>query len=118
MATNRRTFLTTAALGGLAAALPFPTKALTTSDNPVDYARLDQVLSKPVFKKELFKTPVIIDKVELLRYKDTFLCRVRSKDGAEGISVANSGQMKSLYAVFVNRVQPFFIGKDARDLEA
>ena len=26
--------------------------------------------------------------------------------------------MKSFYPVFVNRLQPFFIGKDARDLEA
>ena len=75
-------------------------------------------MMQPVFKRELFKTPVIIQTVELLRYKDTFLCRVRSKDGAEGISVGNSLQLKHLYPIFVNRVQPFFIGKDARDLEA
>jgi L-alanine-DL-glutamate epimerase-like enolase superfamily enzyme len=42
---------------------------------------------------------------------------VRSKDGAVGISVANSDQMRSLYPIFTKRLQPFFIGKDARDLE-
>ncbi len=64
--------------------------------------------SKPVLKKELFPDPVIIDTLELLRLRNTFLCRVRSKDGAEGISVANNEQMKSLWPVFVNRLQPFF----------
>ena len=41
-----------------------------------------------------------------------------STDGAEGISVGNNAQMASLYPVFVNRLQPFFPGKDARDWEA
>ncbi|MGQ9621501.1 MAG: mandelate racemase/muconate lactonizing enzyme family protein, partial [Bacteroidales bacterium] len=48
---------------------------------------------------------------------DTFLCRVRTKDGAEGISVANNDQMKSLWPVFINRLLPFFHGRDARDFE-
>jgi len=81
------------------------------------YKKLDAILSKPVLKKELFSTPVIIESLELLRFNNNFLCRVRSKDGAFGISVANNDQMKSLYQVFVNRLQPFFIGKDARNLE-
>lgn len=118
MATNRRAFLTSAALGGVAATLPFSSKAFPASDPTPDYDLLDKTIRQPVFKKELFKTPVIIDTVELLRFKDTFLCRVRSKDGAEGISVGASQQLKSLYPIFVNRVSPFFIGKDARDLEA
>jgi len=41
---------------------------------------------------------------------------VRSTDGAEGISVGHSG-MSSLYPIFVERLQSFFIGKDARDLD-
>jgi L-alanine-DL-glutamate epimerase-like enolase superfamily enzyme len=81
------------------------------------YGKLDEILAKPVLKKDLFHDPVIIDTLELLRLKDDFLCRVRSKDGAIGISVANSDQMRSLYPVFINRLQPFFIDKDARDLE-
>ena len=42
---------------------------------------------------------------------------MRSKDGAEGIAVGNGLQLRSLYPIFINRLQPFFIGKDARDLE-
>jgi L-alanine-DL-glutamate epimerase-like enolase superfamily enzyme len=119
MQINRRTFLASAALGGIAAALPFSSHAANFgSEAEADFAKLDAAMKMPVLKRELFKQPVIIDTIELLRYKKTFLCRVRSKDGAEGISVSNSLQMKYLYPVFVSRVQPFFIGKDARDLEA
>ena len=82
-----------------------------------DYSRLDEILKKPVFKKELFTSPVIIETLELLRYRNSFLCRVRSKDGAEGISVGHSGQLRSLYPIFTNLLQPFFINKDARDLD-
>ncbi len=127
MHTNRRKFITASVTGGLAAALPFTARSsgrLTegliddkTGGAVPDYGKLDQAAAMPVFKKELFTSPVIIESLELLRLKDTFLCRVRSKDGAEGICVCNSLQMKSLYPIFVNRVQPFFIGKDARDLE-
>ena len=55
------------------------------------YAKLDEILREPVFKRELFASPVIIESLELLRYKDSVLCRVRLRDGAEGISVAHSG---------------------------
>lgn len=34
-----------------------------------------------------------------------------------GISVSNSQQMQSLYPIFLQRVAPFFLGQDARDLE-
>lgn len=117
MASNRRNFLTCAALGGVAAALPFSSKAYNAPGAEHDFALLDKAIRQPVFKKELFKTPVIIESIELLRLKDSFLCRVRSKDGAEGIAVGNSLQLKSLYPIFVNRISPFFIGKDACNLE-
>nr|WKN37224.1 mandelate racemase/muconate lactonizing enzyme family protein [Tunicatimonas sp. TK19036] len=78
---------------------------------------LDTVLSQPVLNRTLFPDPIIIDRLELLRYEDNFLCRVTSKDGAEGISVSNNMQMVSLYPIFVLRLQPFFLGKDARDWE-
>ena len=51
--------------------------------------------------------------IELLRYRNSFLCRVRSKDGAVGLSVGHSGQLRSLYPIFTNLLQPFFIDKDA-----
>jgi L-alanine-DL-glutamate epimerase-like enolase superfamily enzyme len=124
MDTNRRGFITTAIAGGLAAALPIsahgssPKTSKVVPDVNANYAKLDAVLKQPVFKRELFPNPVIIDSLELLRYKESFLCRVRSRDGADGISVSNSNQMEVLYPMFVKRMQPFFIGKDARDIEA
>ncbi len=61
---------------------------------------------------------MIIESVDLLHYKESYLCRVRSKDGAEGISVSNSQQMMALYPILVKRIAPFFIGKDARDVDS
>jgi L-alanine-DL-glutamate epimerase-like enolase superfamily enzyme len=89
---------------------------LDSAEQKSRYARLDEVLTEPVLKRELFPTPVIIETLELLRYQNSFLCRVRSTDGAEGISVGHSG-LSSLYPIFGNKLQPFFLGKDARDLD-
>ena len=122
MKTNRRQFISTAIAGGLAATVPLSSCGQVDSFNSSDaikdrYEKLDQILKQPVFKKELFSSPVIIETLELLRYGNSFLCRVKSTDGAEGISVGHSGQLRSLYPIFTNRLQPFFIQKDARDLD-
>ena len=115
MKTNRRHFIAASLAGGIGAAVPdFTINQGKLKDK---YSRLDEIIRKPVLKINLFKSPVIIATLELLQLKDTFLCRVRSKDGAEGISVANNEQMKSLYPIFIYRLQPFFIGKDACKLE-
>ena len=116
MKTGRRKFIATSIAGGFAATLPGI--SFSTENVKEKYAKLDEIIRKPVLKKELFPSPIIIDTLELLRFKDSFLCRVRSKDGAVGISVGNNDQMKSLYPIFVTRLQPFFIGKDVRDLES
>ncbi len=121
MKTDRRRFIGNAVAGGLAAtwcsscSSSEAQKSGSASQGP-DYARLDRILNQPVLKKELFPAPLVIKSLELLRYKSSFLCRVRSSDGAEGISVGHSG-MNSLYPIFVNALKPFFIGKDARDLD-
>jgi len=115
MKTNRRNFLATTVTAGLASVIPGIDQLKTSVKDR--YAILDDILKKPVLKKELFREPVIIERVELLRYNDSFLCRVISENGAVGISVSNDMQMISLYPVFMNRIRPFFKGKDARDLE-
>jgi len=127
MKSDRRRFISTSLAGGLAS-VPLTArgsqaarsraeeKTPVSSDISARYSRLDEILKKPVLKKGLFATPVIIETVELLRYGNSFLCRVRSKDGAEGISVGHSG-MRTLYPIFLNNLQPFFIGKDARELD-
>ncbi len=121
MRTDRRRFIGAAFAGGLGAALSGSCRgpeamAPRLGSRRADYSRLDEILREPVLKRGLFSGAVIIKSLELLRYGSSFLCRVRSSDGAEGISVAHSG-MNSLYPIFVNALQPFFIGKDARDLD-
>jgi len=57
----------------------------------------------------------VIDSIELLKTgRDTFV-RVRSRDGAQGISLTNGRAY--LYPIFEQCVAPYFKGKDARDLE-
>ena len=117
MRTTRRNFLSTSLAGGFAAGLPgSKAHGVGSGAREADYTRLDEILKQPVLKRELFTTPVIIESVELLRYKRNFLCRVRSTDGAEGISVGH-GTMNMLYPIFTNTLQAFFIDKDARDLD-
>jgi L-alanine-DL-glutamate epimerase-like enolase superfamily enzyme len=120
---NRRKFISTTAIGGLAAtAMPMVTfgSGKPSRSPQVDpkerNAKLDEILKQPVLKKELFKDPVIIESVELLKYETSFLCRVRSKDGAEGISMGHGG-LTQLYPIFLTGVQPYFIGQDARELD-
>jgi L-alanine-DL-glutamate epimerase-like enolase superfamily enzyme len=106
--TNRRGFISGTLGAGMMAA--------PTSPAADRYRKLGEILQQPVLKKQLFQSPVIIESLELLRLDSHFLCRVRSKDGAEGISVAHSG-MKTLYPIFFDNLQPFFLGKDARELD-
>ena len=120
MHTNRRNFITSTLASGLAAALPLSASSATNKNQSKnknafypDYSKFDAILKQQVLKKEQFKSPVIIETLELLRYNDSFLCRVRSKDGAEGLSVGNGLQLKSLYPILLHRLRPFFIGKDA-----
>jgi len=117
---KRRHFITGTATGGiLAATLPFSSlgNSLITIDKiPERFQQLDDILKQPVLKKELFREPVIIDTLELLQYNNRYLCRVRSKDGAEGISVAHN-DLSYLVPVFLRKLQPFFIGQDARELD-
>jgi L-alanine-DL-glutamate epimerase-like enolase superfamily enzyme len=122
MKTTRRNFITTTVTGSLAAAIPvsaYSQKVASTVSEKVmeNYEKLDKILQQPVFKKDLFKSSVIIETLELLWKGNSFLCRVRSKNGEEGISVSNGGQMRSLYPIFNNLMKPFFIGKDARNLD-
>lgn len=116
MRISRRQALVNGLVGGAAAAV-FPASSFAQHDaGNLNYARLDAVLEQPVFRKDLFAAPVIIESVELLRYGRSYLCRVRSKDGAEGISVAHDS-MSELYPIFINRLQSFFTGQDARRLD-
>lgn len=120
MKTTRRKFITAASLAGGAATL-WPLTSCNTStavkQAPTDYAALDEVLKKPVLKRELFSSPVMIESLELLRDRDNCLYRVRSTDGAEGLSVGHPFIAKVSYPVVPIALQQHFVGKDARDLD-
>ncbi len=82
MSTNRRRFLASAFVTGLGAALPETSRAGSKfkPDTPLNtrYKTLDEIAKQPVFKKQFFTSPVIIDTIELLRDRENFLVRVRS----------------------------------------
>lgn len=116
MSVTRRRFLQSAAACGLSAAV---TRGVFGDRGPkrARYERLDRAAAQPVLQLDSLKFPVKIETMELLRNGGTFLVRVRTTEGAEGLAVPNSSRLKDVYPLFVNRVAPFFAGKDARRLE-
>ncbi|MEQ8881987.1 MAG: mandelate racemase/muconate lactonizing enzyme family protein [Cyclobacteriaceae bacterium] len=115
MTFNRRNFLKKSVSGGLILSAP----ASLTFDvkTEAQFEKIDKAAAKPVLKRELFKDPVIIDRVELLHHDGNFICQVYDKSGNQGISVSNNARMHFLYPIFIKQVAPFFMGKDARDLD-
>ena len=77
---------------------------------------LDRAAEAPVLQLDALDTPLLIDSIELLQKGREYFVRVRSKDGAEGLSVTNS-RAAYLHPILNRLVIPYFIGKDARDLE-
>jgi L-alanine-DL-glutamate epimerase-like enolase superfamily enzyme len=77
---------------------------------------LDEAAAKPVLDVSGLDTPVIIESLELLRKGKEYYVRVRSTDGAEGLAFTN-GRAQHYYPIVNNLIIPYFIGKDARDLE-
>lgn len=116
MKLNRRNFIKSGSIASIGV-ISLNSCKTHPQNQKIDYSKLDEIVQMPILKKELFADPIIIETLELLRFEDNFLCRVRSTDGAVGISVGNNDQLKSLYPVFIHRLQPFFIGKDAREWE-
>jgi len=122
--TTRRQFLGSAVLGGIAVA-NFPLTSCTSgrktqfSEDELQarYDQLDKILEQPVFKREFFPNPVIIESVEMLVHNNIYLCRVRSKDGAEGIAVSHPFNTAMLIPIFFDTARSFFIGQDARELD-
>jgi L-alanine-DL-glutamate epimerase-like enolase superfamily enzyme len=79
--------------------------------------RLREAAEAPVLRVDSLERPVKIAAMELLRNRRNFLVRVRTTDGAEGVGVPNAMHLVHTYPIFLNRVAPFFVGKDARQLE-
>jgi L-alanine-DL-glutamate epimerase-like enolase superfamily enzyme len=120
MKTSRRNFISSAILaGGASAMIPFASCRSGANDRNCypDYHALDEARNLPVLKRELFSSPVIIEKLELLQDRENFICRVRSAGGAEGISIGHPFISNQGYPMFEKSLHHHFIGKDARDLD-
>lgn len=112
---GRRGFLKRSGLAGLGGvAAP---GAPAGERSPVDRAALDRILAQPVFCRDLLSGPVRVDRLELLRRGPQFLVRACS-GGAESVTVPNNSRLLDVYPLLLNRILPFFLGKDARDLES
>jgi L-alanine-DL-glutamate epimerase-like enolase superfamily enzyme len=103
---------------GAGAVLATAPRARAADDLRATYARLDEAAAQPVLRVDSWSKPVTIASMELLRNRRNFLVRARTKDGAEGIGVPNAMHLVHTYPIFLNRIAPFFVGKDARQFEA
>jgi L-alanine-DL-glutamate epimerase-like enolase superfamily enzyme len=113
MQIDRRSFLAGAVgLGVMPAGVP----ARAAAGRPTG-KELDRVAALPVLKREGLTSPVIIDSIRLLKKGNEHFVHVRSKDGAEGVSLPNPPRADYLDKILKTLVIPAFIGKDARDLE-
>jgi L-alanine-DL-glutamate epimerase-like enolase superfamily enzyme len=102
---SRRDLFRSALAAGLAPLLPGQDASPAAAD-------------RPLF--DLHKgasSPVKVASVELLRSGDVFIVRSTSSDGAIGLAVPND-RVRYLYPILKDLVIPYFIGKDARDLES
>jgi L-alanine-DL-glutamate epimerase-like enolase superfamily enzyme len=117
MRLDRRKFLAGAgavALGSGCGRAPEKGAGRTEGPSPED---LDRVLATPVLKLDGLTSPVVVDSIRLLKKGREYFVHVRSKDGAEGVSLTNPPRAEYLHLILNQLVTPFFLGKDARDLE-
>ncbi len=77
---------------------------------------LEKAAATPVLGLDGVTAPVIIDSIRLLKKGREYFVHVRSKDGAEGVSLDN-GRASYLGPILEELIVPYFLGKDARDLE-
>jgi L-alanine-DL-glutamate epimerase-like enolase superfamily enzyme len=80
--------------------------------------QLDRILEASVLETEFVKQPVIVESIGLLRNGRVYLLRIRSTDGVQAVTVPNPSRMAETYPIFLKRIAPFLIGKDARELES
>ena len=80
--------------------------------------KFQEILKKPVLKKELIKAPVIIQSVEIFQNGKHYFTKVTSKNGAVGISSGNPKYIQSLYPLMIKRIAKWLVNEDARNLDS
>ncbi|MHC4536468.1 MAG: mandelate racemase/muconate lactonizing enzyme family protein [Planctomycetota bacterium] len=111
---NRRSFIKSGIGAGVLTAAQGCLSS--TEIRKTSIAQLDKAAAAPVLKSESITSPVKIASIELLRGDKNFFVRARSTDGALGIAITNS-RAAYFYPILQQLVIPYFIGKDARDLD-
>jgi L-alanine-DL-glutamate epimerase-like enolase superfamily enzyme len=122
MQINRRHFLELTAGTGVLSVLPGCQSTLSeprcaSHERRVTLEELERAASAPVLQADGINSPLVVQSIELLRKGPEYFVRVWSRDGAEGIAVTNS-RAEYLYPILNKLIAPYFIGKDARDLES
>jgi hypothetical protein len=112
--TSRREFLKAGSAAGLVLGASRLEAAQAAKPRAEDLARL---MTAPVLRRELLTSPVRIESIELIKARDQFLVRARSTDGAIGLSVGHPDVLEFTSPILAKKVAPFFVKKDARDLE-
>ncbi len=107
---HRRSLFRTALLGGAACLGP---RAWAEEVDVVE-----QALRTPMLDVSKLDRAVKVKSLELLNIGDDFFVRARSTDGVEALTVPHASKMAICYPIFLRNVAPFFIGKDARQLES
>ena len=117
MDTTRRRVLQTTLGAGLLAMAPHSRATGQSQGQTISSEELLRVAELPVLQVSDLASAVTITEMELLRNRHNFVIRVRTKEGAEGLAVPNAMHLVHTYPIFLNRVAPFFVGKDAQRLE-
>jgi L-alanine-DL-glutamate epimerase-like enolase superfamily enzyme len=115
----RRSFLRKALGAGMlvASSSAAPRRGRGAEAQSVTDEALVRVAEEPVLRVGELTEPLKIASMELLKNGRNFLVRVRTTSGDEGLGVPNAMRILDVYPLFVRKVAPFFVGKDARQLE-
>jgi L-alanine-DL-glutamate epimerase-like enolase superfamily enzyme len=113
--TNRRQFIKTTAFAGAASILPY--NLILGKEKKFNSPDPEETNNIKILNINSFTSPVKIESIQLFKYHDYFFVKSRSTDGAEGIAFTNN-KVNYLYPLLQKLVTPFFIGKDARELES
>lgn len=90
--------------------------SLTSVNKSVELEELEEAANATVLQVDDIHAPVTIASIELLFNNGLYFIRSRSQDGSVGVAVA-SDRASYLYPLLKQLIIPYFIGKDARDLE-
>lgn len=108
MRTDRRRWLQSAVAASASPALHLSARAAGPN--------LARIMEAPVLRTDLLREPLRVEALDLLRSGRFFLVRARAA-GLEGYCEAHSTVMRAAWPIFLQKVAPHFMGKDARELE-